>query len=431
MGPRLRWTELRLLTAPSLLAVVGLLTIIVVQRGEADWSISDILVSLAFVSLLVTISLGFSALGFTGDQVVLPLIAVLGCLGLLSIQRLQPDLAAATPHLGGLAQRQVLFLGAGLLTVWLTVMLGRIEWLHRYKYTWLLLTLALLLITFLFGQEINGARLWLAIGPLQFQPSELAKLTLVTFMAGYLTDRRELLAQPWRVGRLRLPPVPVLLPLALVWAGALAVLIVQNDLGSALLFFGLFVIMLYVATGSAGYVAVGLVAFAAGSWLASLLFARLAVRIQNWLDPWQDPLGAGFQQVQSEYALASGGLFGTGLGRGRPTLIPEVQTDFVLSALGEELGLAGLLAILGCYVLLLMRCYAIALRSGDSFGQLVAVGLGSAVALQALIIVGGVVRLIPLTGLTLPFVSYGGSSLLANCLAVGFLLRISGDVAQR
>lgn len=429
--PTLRLTELRLLLAPSLMAVVGLLTILLVPRGVVEWTWSEVVVSLAFVSLVVTISLGFSALGFRGDQQVLPLVTMLCGLGLISIQRLQPDLTAMNPAYSGLAQRQVLYLGMGLVLMWATVLLVRLDWLRRYKYTWLLLTLALLVITFVFGQEINGARLWLSVGPVQAQPSELVKITLVTFVAGYLADRREMLEAGWRLGPLTLPPVPYLLPLVLVWAGSLAVLVVQNDLGSALLFFGMFLIMLYVATGRPGYVVSGLAAFAGGSWLAFQLFARLNVRVQNWLDPWQDPLQWGYQQVQSEFALASGGLFGVGLGRGEPYYIPEVQTDFVFAALAEELGLVGVMGILACYLLLVTRCFAIALRADDDFRRLVAIGLGSSLGLQTLIIVGGVVRLIPLTGLTLPFVSYGGSSLITNCLAVGLLLRVSHESTSR
>ena len=421
--PTLRLTELRLLLAPSQMAVVGLLTILLVPRGVVEWTWSEVVVSLAFVSLVVTISLGFSALGFRGDQQVLPLVTMLCGLGLISIQRLQPDLTAMNPAYSGLAQRQVMYLGMGLVLMWATVLLVRLDWLRRYKYTWLLLTLALLVITFVFGQEINGARLWLSVGPVQAQPSELVKITLVTFVAGYLADRREMLEAGWRLGPLTLPPVPYLLPLVLVWAGSLAVLVVQNDLGSALLFFGMFLIMLYVATGRPGYVG--------GSWLAFKLFARLNVRVQNWLDPWQDPLQWGYQQVQSEFALASGGLFGVGLGRGEPYYIPEVQTDFVFAALAEELGLVGVMGILACYLLLVTRCFAIALRADDDFRRLVAIGLGSSLGLQTLIIVGGVVRLIPLTGLTLPFVSYGGSSLITNCLAVGLLLRVSHESTSR
>ncbi|MDQ3693917.1 MAG: FtsW/RodA/SpoVE family cell cycle protein [Chloroflexota bacterium] len=411
------------------MAVVGILTIFLVPRGIVAWTWSDILVSLAYVSLLVTLSLGFSALGFRGDQILLPVVATLCGLGLLSIQRLQPDLEAMNPAYAGLAQRQLLYLGLSLVLMWATIMFLRLDWLRRYKYTWLLVTLGLLLITFFFGQEINGARLWLAVGPFQGQPSELVKLTLVTFVAGYFADRGEVLDAGWKLGPLALPPIPYLLPLGLVWVGSLAVLVVQNDLGSALLFFGLFLVMLYVATGKPWYVASGLVAFAAGSWLAFRLFARIDVRIQNWLDPWQDPLVRGYQQIQSEFALASGGLIGVGLGRGAPYYIPEVQTDFVFSALAEELGLAGVLGILACYLVLVLRCFAIALRSSDTFPRLVAIGLGGSLCVQALIIVGGVVRLIPLTGLTMPFVSYGGSSLLTNCLAIGILLRISGDQA--
>lgn len=429
--PGLRLTELRLLIAPSLMAVVGLLTILLVPRGVVEWTWSEVLVSLAYVSLVVTISLGFSALGFRGDQQILPLVTMLCGLGLISIQRLQPDLTAMNPAYSGLAQRQVLYLGMGLVLMWATVLLVRLDWLRRYKYTWLLLTLALLVITFIFGQEINGARLWLSVGPVQAQPSELVKITLVTFVAGYLADRREMLEAGWQLGPLTLPPVPYLLPLLLVWAGSLAVLVVQNDLGSALLFFGMFLIMLYVATGRVGYVISGMAAFAGGSWLAFQLFARLNVRVQNWLDPWQDPLQWGYQQVQSEFALASGGLFGVGLGLGEPYFIPEVQTDFVFSALAEELGLIGVMGILACYLLLVTRCFAIGLQADDDFRRLVAIGLGSSLGLQTLIIVGGVVRLIPLTGLTLPFVSYGGSSLITNCLAVGLLLRVSHESTSR
>lgn len=425
--PTLRGIELQLLVAPSLMAVFGILTIFLVPRGVLAWTWTDLLVSLAYVSLLVTLSLGFSALGFRGDQVLLPLMAALCGLGLLLIQRLQPDLAAMDPAFANIAQRQVLYLGLGLVLMWATVLLVRLDWLRRYKYTWLLATLGLLVITFVFGQEINGARLWLAIGPFQAQPSELVKLTLVTFVAGYLADRRDMLEASWKLGPLNLPPVPYLLPLVLVWVGSLAVLIVQNDLGSALLFFGVFLIMLYVATGRFAYVAAGLVAFAGGSWLAFQLFSRLDVRVQNWLDPWQDPVVRGYQQVQSEFALASGGLLGVGLGRGEPYYIPAVQTDFVFSALAEELGLVGVMGILACYLLLVLRCFAIGLRTQDGFRRLVAIGLGAAIGLQALIIVGGVVRLIPLTGLTLPFVSYGGSSLITNCIAIGLLLRITSE----
>lgn len=424
----LRWTEARLLVAPSLLTVVGLLTIFLAREGTTSWSWSDVSVSLVFVAAVAGISLTFGLLGHRGDQQLLPITAALAGLGLLMIQRLHPDLAAIDPGYESLAVKQLVFLGVGLAILWASVTVFRpVNLLRRYKYTWLGLSYGLLIVTFLFGTEINGARLWLDVGPFQIQPSEIVKVTLVAFLAGYLDEKRDLLGPQaaWTVGPFRLLPLPYLAPMGLMWGSSLVVLIVQNDLGSALLLFGIFLGMLYMATGRVLYVVVGLLTFALACWAAYLAFSRIGIRVQNWLDPWRDPLDSGYQQVQSDYALSSGGLFGTGLGLGQPWYIPEVQTDFVFSAIGEELGLLGTLGVLGLYFLLTMRGYAIALSAPDGFQRLLAGGLTTAVGLQTLIIIGGVVRLIPLTGITLPFVSYGGSSLLTNFLIVGLLLSIS------
>jgi cell division protein FtsW (lipid II flippase) len=248
----------------------------------------------------------------------------------------------------------------------------------------------------------------------------------VIFLAAYLAEKRDLIGSSWRVGFLRLPPIPYLAPMVVMWAASLMVLVVLNDLGSALLFFGIFLVMLYAASGRPVYVLTGLLTFALACWLAYVLFDRIGIRVQNWLDPWQDPLDTGYQQVQSDYALASGGILGTGLGQGQPWRIPAVHTDYVFSAIGEELGLLGTVAVLVLYLVLVMRGLTVALRTTNAFNRLLATGLAATIGLQALIIIGGVVRLIPLTGITLPFVSYGGSSLLTNCLIVGLLLRISG-----
>lgn len=425
-GATFRFTEFQLLIAPSLLAIVGLLTIFLAPRGELAWSWGDIWVSLVYVGLVYLLNIGFGLVGFRGDQVLLPLTAMLAGLGLLMAQRLHPSLAARDPIYANLAERQLVYLVLGLAVLGGTVVLfRRLDWLRRYKYSWLLVSLGLMAVTFVFGEEINGARLWIRVGPFQAQPSEIVKITLVTFMAGYLNDKRDLVGSSWRLGAIHLPPVPYLLPMALMGAASLAVLVVQNDLGSALLFFGVFLAMLYLASGRLVYVTAGLILFGAACWGAFRLFARIDVRVQNWLDPWRDPLASGYQQVQSDYALASGGLLGSGLGRGEPYHIPEVQTDFVFSAIGEELGLVGTVGLLALYLLLVMRGFAIALRARDGFDRLVAVGLSTVLGLQTLIIVGGVIRLIPLTGITLPFVSYGGSSLLTNFLIVGLLLTIS------
>lgn len=423
--PGLRFTELELLVAPSLMTVVGLLTIFLAPRKELHWTWTDIWVSLAFVAIVVGISLSFGIAGLRGDQVLLPVTAALAGLGLLMVQRLSPSLLARGQIGENLAAKQFVYLTIGLAVLWATVLFLRLDILRRYKYTWLLLSLALLAATFVFGTDINGARLWIRLGPVQAQPSEIVKVTLVIFLAGYLDDKRELIGSSWRIGRLRLPPLPYLLPMGLMWVASLLVLVVQSDLGSALLFFGVFLVMLYVASGRPIYVVVGLVSFAAACWLAYLTFSRIGIRVENWLDPWQHPRTTGYQPIQSDYALASGGLLGTGLGLGKPFYIPEVQTDFVFSAIGEELGLLGTLAVVALYLIMVMRGFAISLRASDGFARFVAVGLTAILGLQSLIIIGGVIRLIPLTGITLPFISYGGSSLLTNFLIVGLLLRIS------
>jgi cell division protein FtsW (lipid II flippase) len=274
------------------------------------------------------------------------------------------------------------------------------------------------------GRTVNGASLWVEIGPARFQPGELAKLAIVAFLAGYLRDNRELLA----VG---IPKPKHAGPLLLVWGAAMLVLFQTNDLGGALLYFSIVLAMLYVATARWLYVAGGLGLFALGAWGLHAVVPRVSERVATWLDPFADPTGDGYQLVQSFYALSSGGLFGTGLGRGvlttpsGSTYVPFLETDFVYSALVQELGLAGAAAILLLYLVLAWRGTKIAVMADDGFSKLLAAGLTAAIAVQTFIIVGGVTGMIPLTGITLPFVSYGGSSLLANMLAVALLLMVS------
>lgn len=429
--PTLRGTEFGLLLPPALLAVVGLLMIFLVPTGRVEWSWSDIWVSLAFAGAVLGMSLTFGIRGFRGDQVILPLVATLSIIGILMIQRLHPDLTAMDAGYATLAQRQLLFLVVGLALLWLTVMLagplGVMGWLRRYKYTWLVVSLALQAATFVIGTGPpgSGAKLWIAVGPIQIQPSEIVKITLVIFLAGYLDDKRDLLGSSWNVGGLSLPPIPYLVPMGLMWAASLLTLVILNDLGSALMFFAVFMTMLYLASGRASYVAIGFASFALaciGAWRA---FSRVEVRVQNWLDPWQDPFVNGYQPIQSDYALSSGGILGTGFAQGNPWYIPAVETDYIFSAIGEELGLLGTLALLVMYLLLTVRGFLVALRARDGFAQLLAAGLTSIVAFQAIIIIGGVIRVIPLTGITLPFISYGGSSLLSNFALIGLLLHIS------
>ena len=381
---------------------------------------------LAYMGAVVGITLLFSAIGFRGDQVLFPVTVALSALGLLVIQRLQPALEARGPSYGLLPERQLLYLWIGLgLLAFVVVFIRRIGWMRRYKYSWAVGSILLMLFTMVFGTEIQGARLWLTVGPVTIQPSEITKVALVIFLAGYLAENEDLIVAKYRVGPLNLPPIPYLLPIILMWAFSMLIVVAQNDLGTALLFFGVLLAMVYLASGRLSYVAAGLLAFAAGSYIAYEAFSRVQLRIQNWLDPWQDPVDAGYQQIQSEYAMASGGLFGRGLAFGSPGFIPEVHSDYVFAAIGEELGLLGTFAVLMLFLLLVFRGYYIAMRARDPFGRYLAAGLTSILAVQTLIIIGGTVRLIPLTGITLPFVSAGGSSLLSNFLIIGLLLRIS------
>ncbi len=267
--PILRLTELQLLVAPSLLMIVGLLTVFLAPRGDSVWSWSDISISLVYVGAMFGISLSFSLLGFRGDETLLPITMTLAGLGLLMIQRLQPDLAALDSGYAGLAQRQLIYLSIGLALMWATVIFFRhLHLLRRYKYTALVLSLAMLAATVVFGTEIYGAKLWISIGPFQAQPSEIAKVSMVIFLAAYLEDKRDLLGSSWRMGRLALPPIPYLLPMIVMWAACLLILVLQNDLGTALLFFGIFVVMLYVASGRLLYVTTARISFAGACWYA-------------------------------------------------------------------------------------------------------------------------------------------------------------------
>jgi cell division protein FtsW len=345
------------------------------------------------------------------------------------MERLPQELAG---NLGGLARTQLVWLliGFGIIAA-LAVAVRNDVWLRRYKYTWAAVGVGLLLLVFLFGNETNGARLSLTIGPVSGQPSELLKVILVVFLAGYLSENRPLLVdESTKVGPIRLPPLPYLAPMVAMWAIALGIVIVQKDLGAALLFFAVFLLLLYVSTARISFVVLGLTAFVIGAGLLYFVFDHVRTRIDIWVDPFVDPQGAGFQIVQSLHAFARGGLIGTGLGNGLPTIagrppIPALHTDFPLAGLGEELGLVGILAILGLYLVLVERGLRIASAAQDEFRAILAAGLSLVIGVQAFIIAAGNLKLIPLTGITLPFVSYGGSSLLANSVIVGLLIALS------
>jgi cell division protein FtsW (lipid II flippase) len=430
----MRWTEFRLLITPALLSLVGMLTVILVPTGQVQWQWGDLWMSFVFIGLLFGTHFWLNFTRPRADQVLLPIVALLMAIGLVMIQRLEPALVARiSSDFEGIAKKQVVWLALGVAALWVTVTFVRdLNLLRKYKYTFAFLGIALVAATLVFGSDAgsgSGVKLWFNFGFFQFQPSELLKVLLVVFLAGYLDDKRELLTSPYKMGPFSLPPLPYLAPLLLLWAFALVLFVVQKDLGSALLFFGIFLAMLYVASGRAFYVVGGLLLFFAAAYtLNSVLasqFTHIQRRIGIWLDPWPVGNDAGYQIVQALFALASGGVGGSGLAFGAPYYIPAVQTDMVIAAIGEELGLAGTLGVIALFMLLIYRGYHIALRAKTGYEQLLAVGLTTILGLQTLIIIGGAIKMIPLTGITLPFISYGGSSLITNFVIIGLLLRIS------
>ena len=430
--PRPRWLEFRLLGLVALALVAGSISLGATVNGR--FSLYDTQGLAIYIAALFAAHAAQVLAGRRTDQILLPTVALLGGVSLLLMQRLPQDLVTQT-FFGtelGLAQVQLIWLlGALIVATTLGIVVRSDRWLRRYKYTWAAAGVGLLLLTFVFGTEINGQRLTLQLGPLSGQPTELLKVILVVFLAGYLSENRELLVeQDTRVGPLRLPPLPYLAPMVAMWAIALVIVVIQKDLGAALLFFGVFLSMLYVATARVSLVIIGLILFLLGSALMAMLIDHVRTRVDIWIDPFADPLGAGFQVVQALHAFARGGLLGVGLGAGLPEIagrppIPEVHTDFPLAALGEELGILGVVAILGLYLVVVERGFRIGAAAADDFRSLLAIGLSLVIGLQAFIIAAGNLKVLPLTGVTLPFISYGGSSLLANALVVGLLLALS------
>jgi cell division protein FtsW (lipid II flippase) len=391
------------------------------------------------LALFLTAHLVVRAVAPHADPLVLPCVALLNGLGLVMIRRLDFEaaeraLAAGDPVPRTLAPLQLLWTTVGVLAFVLVLLVVRDHTrLQRYTYTAAAVGLAALLLPLLpvVGRTINGARLWISVGPITVQPGEAAKLLLIVFFAGYFVAKRDALALAGRrVAGLDLPRPRDLGPVLLAWAASLSVLVFQRDLGSSLLFFGIFVVMLYVATERTSWLLIGLGLFLGGAAVAYQVFGHVRVRVDTWLDPFADADDRGFQLVQSLFGFGTGGLTGTGLGQGNPGAIPEVETDFILAALGEELGLVGVTAVLLLFALIVERGLRAALSCRDSFGTLLAGGLAVALGLQVFVIVGGVTGLIPLTGITLPWLSYGGSSIVANWALVALVLRVS-DAARR
>jgi cell division protein FtsW (lipid II flippase) len=377
------------------------------------------------LGLLAAAHVAVRRLAPDADGVLLPIAGLLNGIGYVVIARLDRDLAGLQSLWTAVA------VGAFIATL---VVVRRARDLERYRYTFAFLGVGLLLMPLLpiLGRTVNGARIWIRLGPATFQPGELAKLLLAIFFAGYLVEKRELLQTfTRRLGPINLPDPKFLGPVLAAWGFSLVVMIFEKDLGSSLLFFALFVTMLWVATARSLYLVLGGLLFFAGAFVAFRAFGHVRSRVDIWLDPFQDAGGKGYQLVQSLFAFGSGGVTGTGLSLGSPNRIPAVETDFIFAAIGEELGLLGTVAIVTAFLLMIGVGLRIAIQARSDFEKLLATGLTVTLGVQTFIILGGVTRLVPLTGITLPFVSYGGSSLLANYILLALLLRISSDSVER
>jgi len=428
--PRNRNVELSLVLFAIALSAYELcqIQLSVIQVLRAD--IWQYLLPPAIAALVIHVVLRFRA--SEADPLLLPIAVALNGLGIAEIYRL--DLAKE--HLNNpqlFAGKQVVWTVIAMAIALLVIVFVKSHlFLRRFIYISMVIGVALLLspVLPLVGRTINGARLWLAIGGVTFQPGEIAKIALTIFFAGYLVSRRESLAI---VGRkilwFQIPRARELGPILLVWMVSLGVLVLERDLGTSLLYFGLFLVMIYVATGRAIYVVTGLGMFVTGALIASRFMNYVQGRISAWLDPFNpanyNAVGGSYQLAQGNFGLAHGSLLGTGLGGGLPQMVPVAESDFIFSSLGEELGLAGVFVILVLYLLMVSRGLRIGFTHSDDFSKLLAAGLSFVIALQTFIVVGGVTRVVPLTGLTTPFLAAGGSSLLANWIIVGLLLRIS------
>jgi cell division protein FtsW (lipid II flippase) len=409
-----RTRELMNLALVGLLTAIGFTSVYVARQDVV--STGSLSYALIFFALYLAAHLIARVSVPHADPYLLPMAMLLTAVGVTEIYRLDPDDAF----------RQGLWVVIAVALFALTLLLLRYDYrrLESYKYIFGLCAVALLALPALplIGQTVNGARLWVDLGPLSFQPGEFAKIMLIVFLAAYLRDKREVLAQ----GRLK-----DFGPLLAIWGGAMLVLFQTNDLGSGLLYFGIFLAMLYVATANAWFVAAGSALFVAGAAAVYTVVPHVRDRVSAWVDPWADAEGDGYQIIQSLYSIGNGSFGGTGLGEATVTttdgapLLPHAQTDFIYSVLAQELGLVGAAALLLVYMLFALRGFRVAMMAQDGFSKLLAVGLTFGFALQTFIILGGILRLIPLTGITLPFVSYGGSSVVANFMLLAGLMLVS------
>ena len=429
---RLRNLELLLVVLAIAIAVSAVVLVQLGAVGRLEYGVIGLMGVLGLFVLAMHFTLRIVA--SEADPLILPIITVLNGLGIAMIYRI--DLADKSYGWESAGIRQIVWTAMAIvIAIAVLVIVRNHRVLQRYRYVAMFTGIVLLILPMLpiIGSTVNGARLWVEIGPFSFQPGELGKVALAIFFAGYLVTARDSLSM---VGRrilgMQFPRARDLGPILVVFAASMLVLVFQRDLGTALLYFGLFLVMLYVATGRSSWIVLGLALFGTGAFVASRLLSYVGGRVDAWLDPFNpdifDATGGSYQLVQGLFGFADGGLVGTGLGRGRPDITPLSQSDYIISALGEELGLVGLFAILGLYLLFVARGFRIGFAGQDDFGRLLGVGLSFVIALQVFVVIGGVTRVIPLTGLTTPFLAAGGSSLVANWIIAALLLRLSDTV---
>jgi cell division protein FtsW (lipid II flippase) len=430
---KLRNLELGLLLAACVINAGAIVLVQLGALGRVDTQL--VLLGAGLSALVFALHIAMRFVARDADPFLLPIATVLNGLGIAMIYRI--DIAYGDSGWESAAVRQIVWSAIAIIAGLATILLLRNHrTLFRYTYLSGLIAIVLLLLPLVpgLGREVSGARVWIGVGDIAtFQPGEIAKIALAVFFAGYLVRNRDSLSM---VGRkflgMKFPRARDLGPLLVVWALSMSVIVFQRDLGTALLYFGLFLVMLYVATSRLSWVVLGLALFFGGAIIASQTLEYVNGRFRNWLDAFNpevyDAAGGSYQLVQGLFGLANGGLIGTGLGQGRPDLTPVPQSDYIIASLGEELGLAGVFVILALYVLFVARGFRIGFAGQDDFGKLLGVGLSFVVALQVFIVVGGVTRVIPLTGLTTPFLAAGGSSLVANWIIVALLLRLSDTV---
>ena len=432
---RLRNLELVLLLFAIAIDVAAIALVQLGALGQLDLGVLALSGLLGL--LLIGMHIALRVVAPDADPLIVPIITVLNGLGIAMIYRIGLADEDSGWDNGGLRQMAWTAVAIAIaIGVLLVVRNHRV--LQRYRYIAMFSGILLLLLPMLplVGATRNGARLWVELGPFSFQPGELGKVALAIFFAGYLVSARDSLSM---VGRrflgMQFPRARDLGPILVVFAASMLVLVFQRDLGTALLYFGLFLVMLYVATGRSSWIVLGLRMFIIGAVVASQTLSYVGGRVSTWLDPFNPELydadGGSYQLVQGLFGLADGGLIGTGLGQGRPDITPLAESDYIISALGEELGMVGLFAILALYLLFISRGFRIGFAGQDDFGRLLGVGLSFVIALQVFVVIGGVTRVIPLTGLTTPFLAAGGSSLVANWIIAALLLRLSDSVRSQ